>query len=109
MRSSQPLTGPGGRRCKEDEALINSVLGPGKRGYIVDSRSASLAQSAKVIGSVTRLSSFALFHPINAIYSKATSLSFAFQCCTLVANNIKTHIYNISNYFKIIIVLNKIQ
>lgn len=50
MRSSQPLTGPNGRRCKEDERLLNSLLGPGKRGYIVDTRTASSAQNARAKG-----------------------------------------------------------
>ncbi|CAG2057820.1 unnamed protein product [Timema podura] len=48
MRSSQPMTGPNSKRCKEDERLINSVLGPGKRGYIIDTRTQTLAQTAKV-------------------------------------------------------------
>ncbi|XP_063224211.1 myotubularin-related protein 9 [Bacillus rossius redtenbacheri] len=50
MRGSQPLTGPSSRRCKEDERLINSVLGPGKRGYIIDTRTQNLAQTAKSRG-----------------------------------------------------------
>ncbi|KAJ8870865.1 hypothetical protein PR048_027166 [Dryococelus australis] len=49
MRSSQPMTGPNSRRCREDERLINSVLGPGKRGYIIDTRTQTLAQTAKVL------------------------------------------------------------
>ena len=48
LRSGQPLVGPSGKRCKEDEKLINAVLGPGKRGYIIDTRSQTLAQTAKV-------------------------------------------------------------
>lgn len=48
MRGSQPMTGPNSKRCKEDERLINSVLGPGKRGYIIDTRTQTLAQTAKV-------------------------------------------------------------
>uniref|UniRef100_A0A1B6CPY7 Myotubularin phosphatase domain-containing protein n=1 Tax=Clastoptera arizonana TaxID=38151 RepID=A0A1B6CPY7_9HEMI len=50
MRSSQPLTGPNSKRCKEDERLINSVLGPGKRGYIIDTRTQAIAQTAKSRG-----------------------------------------------------------
>lgn len=42
------MTGPSSKRCKEDERLINSVLGPGKRGYIIDTRTQTLAQTAKV-------------------------------------------------------------
>jgi len=50
MRSSQPLTGPAGQRCKADERILNSLLGPGKRGYIVDTRTASSAQNARTKG-----------------------------------------------------------
>lgn len=42
------MTGPSSKRCKEDERLINSVLGPGKRGYIIDTRTQTSAQTAKV-------------------------------------------------------------
>lgn len=50
MRSSQPLSGPNSKRCKEDERLLNSLLGPGKRGYIIDTRSVNAAQNAKSKG-----------------------------------------------------------
>ncbi|KAK7475886.1 hypothetical protein BaRGS_00032854 [Batillaria attramentaria] len=50
MRSSQPLTGQSGRRCKEDEKLINSVLGKGRRGYIVDTRAQTVAKMAQSKG-----------------------------------------------------------
>ncbi|XP_075000963.1 myotubularin-related protein 9 isoform X4 [Calonectris borealis] len=50
MRSSQPLTGTNGRRCKEDEKLINATLRPGKRGYIIDTRSLNIAQQARAKG-----------------------------------------------------------
>ncbi|KAJ8322021.1 hypothetical protein KUTeg_000492 [Tegillarca granosa] len=50
MRSSQPLTGQSNKRCKEDEKLVNSVLGIGKRGYIVDTRSQSNAKAAQSKG-----------------------------------------------------------
>lgn len=36
LRSSQPLSGPGVKRCRADETLINSVLGRSKKGLIVD-------------------------------------------------------------------------
>jgi len=52
MRSSQPLTGQNNRRCREDEKLVNSVLGIGKRGYIVDTRSSSTAKSAQSKGNI---------------------------------------------------------
>ena len=50
MRSGQPLTGTNGRRCKEDEKLINATLRPGKRGYIIDTRTINIAQQAKARG-----------------------------------------------------------
>ncbi len=50
LRSSQPLTGPNNRRCKEDERLINAVLSIGRRGYIIDTRSQSVAKLAATKG-----------------------------------------------------------
>lgn len=50
MRSSQPLTGTNNKRCKEDEKLINATLRPGKRGYIIDTRSLNVAQQARARG-----------------------------------------------------------
>lgn len=50
MRAGQPLTGTNGRRCKEDEKLINATLRPGKRGYIIDTRTIGVAQQAKARG-----------------------------------------------------------
>lgn len=50
MRAGQPLTGTNGRRCKEDEKLINATLRPGKRGYIIDTRTINVAQQAKARG-----------------------------------------------------------
>lgn len=50
MRSGQPLTGTNGRRCKEDEKLINATLRAGKRGYLIDTRSLNVAQQARAKG-----------------------------------------------------------
>lgn len=50
LRAGQPLVGNGNKRCKDDEKMINAILGPGKRGYIIDTRSANLAQVAKTKG-----------------------------------------------------------
>ncbi|CAH1776264.1 unnamed protein product [Owenia fusiformis] len=47
MRSSQPMPGPNWKRCKEDEKLVNAVLGMGKRGYIIDTRSLATAKVAQ--------------------------------------------------------------
>lgn len=50
MRAGQPLVGTNGRRCKEDEKLINATLRPGKRGYIIDTRTINVAQQSKARG-----------------------------------------------------------
>ncbi|KAK3542137.1 hypothetical protein QTP86_016465 [Hemibagrus guttatus] len=50
MRAGQPLTSTSGRRCKEDEKLINATLRAGKRGYIIDTRTLAVAQQAKTRG-----------------------------------------------------------
>ncbi|XP_014664528.1 PREDICTED: myotubularin-related protein 9-like [Priapulus caudatus] len=50
MRSGQPLVGTSGRRSKEDEQLLNASLRAGKKGYIIDTRSPSVAQMAKSRG-----------------------------------------------------------
>ena len=50
MRSSQPLTGPNNKRCKDDERLVNAVLGIGRRGYVLDTRSTTLAKLATAKG-----------------------------------------------------------
>lgn len=50
MRSSQPLVSSSSKRCKQDERVLNSVLGPGKRGYIIDTRSVASATNAKARG-----------------------------------------------------------
>ncbi|CAK9817987.1 Myotubularin-related protein 9 [Anthophora quadrimaculata] len=55
LRSSQPMCGTSGKRCKEDERLLNAVLGPGRRGYIIDTRSVSQAQSARAKGGGTEM------------------------------------------------------
>jgi putative uncharacterized protein (fragment) len=52
MRSGQPMVGTSSKRCKEDEKLINAVLGTGKRGYIIETRSQNLAQLAKSKGKI---------------------------------------------------------
>ncbi|KZC13644.1 Myotubularin-related protein 9, partial [Dufourea novaeangliae] len=55
LRSSQPMCSTTGKRCKEDERLLNAVLGPGRRGYIVDTRSVSQAHSSRAKGGGTEM------------------------------------------------------
>lgn len=50
MRSGQPMVGTSSKRCKEDEKLINTVLGSQKRGYIIETRTQNLAQLARSKG-----------------------------------------------------------
>ena len=53
MRCSQPLIGQSNRRCKEDEKLLNAVLGIGRKGYIVDTRTLAAAKAAQTKGTFT--------------------------------------------------------
>lgn len=41
MRAGQPLYGPKHRRCRQDEKILNSVLGDGMKGIIYDLRSSN--------------------------------------------------------------------
>ncbi|XP_015263575.1 PREDICTED: myotubularin-related protein 9-like [Gekko japonicus] len=50
LHSSQPLTGPHRKRCREDELLLGAVLEQGDRGFILDTRSAQAAKQAQVMG-----------------------------------------------------------
>ncbi|XP_054724545.1 myotubularin-related protein 9-like [Uloborus diversus] len=50
LRSSQPMVGANNKRCKEDERLLNIVLGSGKKGYIIDTRSQNIALLARTKG-----------------------------------------------------------
>ncbi|GIY67345.1 myotubularin-related protein 9 [Caerostris darwini] len=50
LRCSQPMVGANNRRCKEDERLLNVVLGSGKKGYIIDTRSQNIALLARTKG-----------------------------------------------------------
>uniref|UniRef100_A0A8D0HGH2 Myotubularin phosphatase domain-containing protein n=1 Tax=Sphenodon punctatus TaxID=8508 RepID=A0A8D0HGH2_SPHPU len=53
LRSSQPLVGPNGKRCREDELLLSSVLDGGVRGFIIDTRTAQAAKQARMTGGGT--------------------------------------------------------
>lgn len=50
LRSSQPFVGSSNKRCKDDEKMLNTIIGPGKRGFVLDTRPANLAQLAKSKG-----------------------------------------------------------
>lgn len=41
------MVGTNSKRCKDDEKLINTVLGAGKRGFIIETRTQNLAQLAR--------------------------------------------------------------
>lgn len=49
VRSGQPMIGPNNKRCKEDERLMNAIIGS-KRGYIIETRTLNIAQLAKTKG-----------------------------------------------------------
>ncbi|XP_039295566.1 myotubularin-related protein 9 [Nilaparvata lugens] len=86
MRSSQPLTGPNSKRCKDDERLLNSVLGPGTRGYIIDTRNSNIAQSAKNKGGGFEMEIFypqwrRVVKPIDRHHVLSDSLSKLVDAC----------------------------
>lgn len=49
VRSGQPMIGPSNKRCKEDERLMNAIIG-NRRGYIIETRTQNIAQLAKTKG-----------------------------------------------------------
>lgn len=49
VRSGQPMIGPSNKRCKEDERLLNAIIG-NKRGYIIETRTQNISQLAKTKG-----------------------------------------------------------
>ncbi|XP_050307149.1 myotubularin-related protein 9 [Anthonomus grandis grandis] len=53
MRCSQPLTSNSNKRCRSDERILNSILGPYKKGYIIDTRSPGLINHYKSKGGGT--------------------------------------------------------
>lgn len=53
LRSSQPLLNNTNRRCRADEKMLNAVLGPFKKGYIIDMRSITYINNCKSKGGGT--------------------------------------------------------
>ncbi|XP_056649054.1 myotubularin-related protein 9 [Diorhabda sublineata] len=53
LRSSQPMLNNSNRRCKADERILNSILGPYKKGYIIDLRSTAYINYCKGKGGGT--------------------------------------------------------
>lgn len=53
LRSSQPLLNNNNRRCRSDEKIFNAVLGPNKKGYIIDTRSNNYVSQCKTKGGGT--------------------------------------------------------
>nr|XP_023023478.1 myotubularin-related protein 9 isoform X2 [Leptinotarsa decemlineata] len=53
LRSGQPMLNNSSRRCRADEKILNSVLGPYKKGYIIDTRSPTYISNCKSKGGGT--------------------------------------------------------
>lgn len=53
MRSSQPLLNSNNRRSRSDEKILNAILGPSKKGYIIDTRSPNYTSQCKAKGGGT--------------------------------------------------------
>lgn len=49
VRSGQPMVGPSNKRCKDDERLMNTIIG-NQRGYIIETRAQNRAQLARAKG-----------------------------------------------------------
>ncbi|XP_046643295.1 myotubularin-related protein 9-like [Daphnia pulicaria] len=87
MRSSQPHSGPNVKRCREDEKLLNSVLKPGMRGYIIDTRHQSTTPTPKSKGSggfetESHYPQWRRIHkPIERLQSLLESLSKLVEAC----------------------------
>ncbi|KAK4029192.1 myotubularin-related protein 9 isoform X1 [Daphnia magna] len=87
MRSSQPPSGPNVKRCREDEKLLNSVLKPGMRGYIIDTRHQSTTPTPKSKGSggfeiESHYPQWRRIHkPIERLQSLLESLSKLVEAC----------------------------
>ncbi|XP_063634102.1 myotubularin-related protein 9 [Cydia splendana] len=57
LRAGQPLYGPKHRRCRPDEAILNTVVGPGMKGIIYDLRSNSAISQQQSKGGGTESNS----------------------------------------------------
>lgn len=53
LRSSQPMVSNNNKRCREDEKILNTILGPCRKGYIIDTRSTSHVSHCKGKGGGT--------------------------------------------------------
>lgn len=53
LRSSQPLLNNNNRRSRADEKILNVILGSGKKGYIIDTRSTNYVSYCKGKGGGT--------------------------------------------------------
>ncbi|CAH1118063.1 unnamed protein product [Phaedon cochleariae] len=72
LRSGQPMLNNANRRCKADEKILNAVLGPYKKGYIIDMRSPSYISNCKGKGGGTEPDSYynqwkKVFKPLDKI------------------------------------------
>ncbi|KAJ6222771.1 hypothetical protein RDWZM_001316 [Blomia tropicalis] len=86
LRSGQPMVGTNSKRCKEDERMINTVLGYGKRGYIIETRNQNLAQLARNRGGGFELEMYyplwkRVHKPIDRHSSLLDSLSKLVEAC----------------------------
>ena len=82
LRSSQPLVGPGQKRCREDVQLLNACLHSMAKGRVLDVRSQQQAHNHMSKGTCTcTVCSSELF-------TSTTILAFS-----LIINLSQTHVY----------------
>ncbi|KAJ8981405.1 hypothetical protein NQ317_010343 [Molorchus minor] len=95
LRTSQPLLNNNNRRCKADEKILNAVLGPYKKGYIIDTRSIAYVNSCKGKGGGTEPEGYYMqwkkvFKPLDKISKCDGSLVDNFLKLIDVCNDVNT-------------------
>lgn len=85
VRSGQPMIGPSNRRCKDDEKLMNTIIG-NKRGYIIETRTQNIAQLAKTKGGGHEPETYyplmrRVHRPIDRYHTLPESLRILIEAC----------------------------
>jgi Myotubularin-like phosphatase domain len=86
MRCSQPNVGPNIRRCKEDEVVVNSAVGIGRRGYILDTRSQNIVKLATAKGQFDILNVLPLTALFVACFGPVRSCLILPNCLKVLQN-----------------------
>lgn len=85
VRSGQPMVGPNNKRCRDDERLLNTIIG-NQRGYIIETRTQNIAQLARTKGGGHELESYypllkRVHRSIDRYHTLADSLHRLVEAC----------------------------